>query len=155
MHTRMHTHIHTHTKSQLSPFRYTLQLVNYLYSQKLFHLEKTAHPSLAWICPLSLSIMLPPTINMHGKDISQVQQQRPERPMVTLTWHACKYKVHKLHHRYILCIKVQYFLPQSISHIQTLTFYEDNKVLFYLIRKSIIFYWNAWANRKVFRQDLS
>ena len=22
--------------------------------------------------------------------------------MVTLTWHACKYKVHKLHHRYIL-----------------------------------------------------
>ena len=23
--------------------------------------------------------------------------------MVTLTWHACKYKVHKLHQRYILC----------------------------------------------------
>ena len=32
----------------------------------------------------------------------QVQQQRPESPIVTLTWHACKYKVHKLHQRYIL-----------------------------------------------------
>ena len=27
----------------------------------------------------------------------QVQQQRPESPMVALTWHVCKYKVHKLH----------------------------------------------------------
>ena len=32
-------------------------------------------------------------------DITQVQQQRPELPTVTLTWHACKYKVHKLHQR--------------------------------------------------------
>ena len=29
-------------------------------------------------------------------------QQRPESPMVNLTWHACKYNVHKLHQRYIL-----------------------------------------------------
>ena len=26
------------------------------------------------------------------------RQQRPESPTVTLTWHACKYKVHKLHY---------------------------------------------------------
>ena len=33
------------------------------------------------------------------KYITQVQQQTPESPTVPLTWHACKYKVHKLHHR--------------------------------------------------------
>ena len=31
-----------------------------------------------------------------------MQQQRPESPTVTLTWHACKYKVRELHQRYIL-----------------------------------------------------
>ena len=34
--------------------------------------------------------------------ITQAQQQRPESPTVTLTWRACKYKVYKLHQRYIL-----------------------------------------------------
>ena len=34
--------------------------------------------------------------------VTQVQQRRPKLPMVTLTWHVCKYKVHKLHQRYIL-----------------------------------------------------
>ena len=29
--------------------------------------------------------------------VTQVQQQRPELPTVILTWHACKYKVQKLH----------------------------------------------------------
>ena len=33
---------------------------------------------------------------------SNKEHQRPESPTVTLTWHACKYKVHKLHQRYIL-----------------------------------------------------
>ena len=32
----------------------------------------------------------------------QAQQQRPESPTVILTWHACKYKVHKLHQMYII-----------------------------------------------------
>ena len=41
-------------------------------------------------------------VNLHSKDITQVQQQRPESLTVSLTCHACKYKVHKLHHRYIL-----------------------------------------------------
>ena len=43
-------------------------------------------------------------INQRSKYAKQVQQQRPESPAVTLTRHACKYKVHKLHQRYILFI---------------------------------------------------
>ena len=39
-------------------------------------------------------------VNQRSKDVTQVQQQRPESPRVTLTWH--KYKVRKLHQRYIL-----------------------------------------------------
>ena len=34
-------------------------------------------------------------VNYHSKYVTQEQQQRPQSPMVTLTWHACKYKVHK------------------------------------------------------------
>ena len=30
--------------------------------------------------------------------------QGPELPTVTLTWHACKNKVHKLHQKYILVL---------------------------------------------------
>ena len=41
-------------------------------------------------------------ISARKKNITQVQQQRPESPTVTFTWHSCKYKVHKLHQRYIL-----------------------------------------------------
>ena len=37
----------------------------------------------------------------HSEDVTQTQQQRPEFLMVTLTWHASKYKVHKPHQRYI------------------------------------------------------
>ena len=33
---------------------------------------------------------------------STITTTQPESPTVTLTWHACKYKVHKLHQRYIL-----------------------------------------------------
>ena len=29
---------------------------------------------------------------------TQTQQQRPESPTISLSWHASKYKVHKLHH---------------------------------------------------------
>ena len=41
-------------------------------------------------------------VNQLSKCVTQVQQKRPEQPMVTFTWHACKYKVHKLHQRHIL-----------------------------------------------------
>ena len=34
-------------------------------------------------------------VNQLAKYETQVQQQRPESPTLTLTWHACKYKVHK------------------------------------------------------------
>ena len=45
-------------------------------------------------------------VNSRSKYITQVQQQRPESPTVTLTWHTCKYKVHKLHQRYILNLRI-------------------------------------------------
>ena len=38
-------------------------------------------------------------VNLHPKDFTQTQQQRPESPTVTLTWHASKYQGHKLHQR--------------------------------------------------------
>ena len=41
-------------------------------------------------------------VNQRLNYVRQVQQQRPESPTVTLTMRACKYKVHKLHQRYIL-----------------------------------------------------
>ena len=47
--------------------------------------------------------------------MTQIQPQRPETPTVTLTWHACQYKVHKLHQRYIL--KQEKMLPvKSVNH---------------------------------------
>ena len=45
-------------------------------------------------------------VHYRSKHVTQVQQQRPKSPTVTLTWHACKYKVHKLHQRYILKLRV-------------------------------------------------
>ena len=48
-----------------------------------------------------------------SKDVTQTQQQRPEWPTITLTWHASKYKIHKLLQRYIrssfLCLGVTSF----------------------------------------------
>ena len=41
-------------------------------------------------------------VNWRSKDVTQSQQQWPQLPTVTLTLHACKYKVHKLYQRYIL-----------------------------------------------------
>ena len=32
-------------------------------------------------------------VNQRSKDVTQTQQQRPELPTVTLTWHASTYKV--------------------------------------------------------------
>ena len=34
-------------------------------------------------------------VNLCSKYVTQGHQQRSESPMVTLTWHACKYKVYK------------------------------------------------------------
>ena len=40
------------------------------------------------------------------------KQQRPESPMVTLTWHVSEYKVHKLHHRYMYIYILKKAFPQ-------------------------------------------
>jgi len=46
--------------------------------------------------------------NQHTRELVSAQntqvQQRPKSPTVTLTWHVCKYKVHKLHQRYTFYI---------------------------------------------------
>ena len=36
-------------------------------------------------------------VNQRSIDVTKTQQQRHESPTVTLTWHASKYKEHKLH----------------------------------------------------------
>ena len=41
-------------------------------------------------------------VNQSSTYVTPVQQQKPELPTVTLTWHACKYKVRKLLQRHIL-----------------------------------------------------
>ena len=41
-------------------------------------------------------------LTRRSKDDTQAQQQRPKSPTVILTWHVCKYRVHKLHQRYVL-----------------------------------------------------
>ena len=66
-------------------------------------------------------------VNQRSEYVTQVQQ-RPDLSMGTLTWHACKYKVHKLHQRYIfkLCwlwlVDSAWSLSQCrILHIYSLT----------------------------------
>ena len=48
------------------------------------------------------------------------QQQRPESPTVTVTWHASKYKVHKLHQRYMLSVDSHnvYFLTDDVTVVE-------------------------------------
>ena len=57
-----------------------------------------AGDNLQWFLPLSTLT----GVHQRSKYVTQIQQQRPESPTVTLTWHACKYKVHQLRQRYIL-----------------------------------------------------
>ena len=42
-----------------------------------------------------------------------IKLERPESPIVILTRHACKYKVHKLRQRYILNIINQVIIKQN------------------------------------------
>ena len=51
---------------------------------------------LAWLSEIDTQ-----GVNLRSKYVTQVQQQRPESPTVTFTWHAYKYKVHKLYQRCI------------------------------------------------------
>jgi len=61
--------------------------------------------------------------NLRTKDVTHTQQQRPEWLTGTVTWHACKYKVHKLLvgslHRPTFCTYSlenvhYYFCPQKV-----------------------------------------
>ena len=53
------------------------------------------------------------------KYVTQVQQQRPESLTLTLSWHACEYKVQKLHQRYIhrICLLLLLYLLKLFSGI--------------------------------------
>ena len=53
----------------------------------------------------------------HSKYVIQTQQQRPEWPTVTLTWHAGKYKVHKLHQSHGTSLKMDAPPPHQWSNI--------------------------------------
>ena len=61
-------------------------------------------------------------VNQCLKYVTQVQQQRPESSTVTLTWHACKYKVHKLQHRYILKFRLMSVLLPWYRRQEVLAF---------------------------------
>ena len=45
------------------------------------------------------------------------QHMSPQSPMVTLTWHACKYRVHKLYQRYILKCKYRGCTSGGVSPV--------------------------------------
>ena len=45
---------------------------------------------------------------------TQVQQQRRELPIATLTLHVCKYNVHKLHQKYILILILRMYFWRSL-----------------------------------------
>ena len=48
--------------------------------------------------------------------------RRPELPTVTLTWHVCEYKVHKLHQRYILKVRhVPQISLKSVKRVHVTT----------------------------------
>ena len=49
-----------------------------------------------------------------SNDVTHTQQQRPELPMVTFTWHASKYKVQKFRQRYVLCTGLYFFLHGAL-----------------------------------------
>ena len=46
----------------------------------------------------------------HSKDITQTQQQGPELPTVTLTWHASTYKVYKHPQMHVPLVQFTYTL---------------------------------------------
>ena len=45
------------------------------------------------------------------------KQPRPKSPMVPITWHASKYKVHKLHHSYIPLVLATGTRSQKICYV--------------------------------------
>ena len=76
-------------------------------------------------------------VNWCLKNVTQVQQQRPELPTVTLTWHAYKCKVYKLHQWYIFIFLIHLFLslceppPLSQLHKNCSEAFTVSKLVFY------------------------
>ena len=62
------------------------------------------------------------------------KQQRPESPTVTLTWHACRYKVHKLHQRYI-------HFTTELSTMASQATDTDTRASFFHPEKSMLLKW--------------
>ena len=60
-------------------------------------------------------------VNYRWKYVTQMRQQRPKSPTVTLTWHACKCKLHKLHQSFFFLLSTVFVIvlnttgPQSID----------------------------------------
>ena len=72
-------------------------------------------------------------VNQRSKDVTQVQQQRPESATVTLTRYACKYKVDKLHQRYIpFCF---FFFKKKSIYIKMDIFFIFYFFYFFIVHK--------------------
>ena len=57
-------------------------------------------------------------VNQRSKYVAQMQQQTPESPTVTLTWHACKYKVPREVYPFYFIYIIFTLWPQ-MSHFQS------------------------------------
>ena len=83
-------------------------------------------------------------------DMQGTQQQRPESPSANSTWHASKYKVHKLHRGYILRILVRrqrnVLCPQKNKRkLQTLKAESNNRCFFFLFFSFFFFSLFFWG----------
>ena len=96
-----------HAESHPRSYTYTFILPKYRVLKRHCNDCNGGRTGAAWECSflvLELTVSLKSThkgVNQRSKYVTQIQQQRPELPTVTLTWHACEYKVQKLHQRYI------------------------------------------------------
>ena len=67
-------------------------------------------------------------VNSRSKNVTSAQLQRPESPSVTLTWHANKHKVHKLHRRYIFGHCVDWFNYTNFTEL-CLMFVSEHSIM--------------------------
>ena len=92
---------HLKTKSMMRVIDHSMQ-----YNTQFFTVVARLDSSSDILCRCTLEGMLPSNARLDvvfpRKDITQPQKKRPESPTVTLTWHMCKYTLHKLHQKYIL-----------------------------------------------------
>ena len=101
-HNDKHTHAYTHTHTHIHTHTHT-------HTHTLTHTKKETHlhfPTHSQATGLISRIILLKCYASTNKGVKQTQQQRPESPLVTHTWHANKFKVHKLHQRYVLSTRV-------------------------------------------------